>query len=55
MDVIGVHGRNIDQIMECTKFAVVPLGSVAYHGPHSPLDGKYRIYAAMRLARRPGR
>lgn len=37
MKAIGVHGREIDQMKERSRFAVVPLGSVEYHGPHSPL------------------
>ncbi|UNK19985.1 creatininase family protein [Paenibacillus sp. N3/727] len=37
MDVIGVHGREISHVTESAQFAVVPLGSVEYHGPHSPL------------------
>jgi len=37
MNVIGVHGRELDQVIGNTQFAVVPLGSVEYHGPHSPL------------------
>ncbi|NRF92018.1 creatininase family protein [Paenibacillus frigoriresistens] len=37
MNVINVHGRDIDKIVGEIQFAVVPLGSVEYHGPHSPL------------------
>lgn len=37
MNVIGVHGREIGQVTKRAQFAVVPLGSVEYHGPHSPL------------------
>ncbi|MEK3913868.1 creatininase family protein [Paenibacillus sp. FSL H7-0331] len=37
MNVINVHGREISRVMEGVQFAVVPLGSVEYHGPHSPL------------------
>lgn len=34
---IHVHGRDIDQVKARARFAVLPLGSVEYHGPHSPL------------------
>jgi creatinine amidohydrolase len=37
MDVINVHGREISRLIEEVQFAVLPLGSVEYHGPHSPL------------------
>ncbi|GAA3408443.1 creatininase family protein [Paenibacillus hodogayensis] len=33
----NVHGREIAGTLEKTRFAVIPLGSVEYHGPHSPL------------------
>jgi creatinine amidohydrolase len=37
MNVINVHGREIDEVKNSTQFAVVPLGALEYHGPHSPL------------------
>jgi len=37
MNVINVHGREIAQATNTAQFAVVPLGSLEYHGPHSPL------------------
>ena len=37
MKAIGVHGRDIEEVTRETRFAVVPLGSVEYHGPHAPL------------------
>ncbi|CAH8716346.1 creatininase family protein [Paenibacillus thiaminolyticus] len=37
MKAIGVHGRDIEQVTKEARFAVVPLGSVEYHGPHAPL------------------
>ncbi|MFL1671480.1 creatininase family protein [Paenibacillus dendritiformis] len=37
LKAIGVHGRDIEQLTRKTRFAVVPLGSVEYHGPHAPL------------------
>ncbi|SDN96686.1 creatinine amidohydrolase [Paenibacillus sp. yr247] len=37
MNIINVHGRDIDRFVDEIQFAVVPLGSVEYHGPHSPL------------------
>ncbi|WP_338125098.1 creatininase family protein [Paenibacillus dendritiformis] len=37
LKAIGVHGRDIEQMTRETQFAVVPLGSVEYHGPHAPL------------------
>lgn len=36
MMVTDIHGRNLDKITDA-KFAVLPLGSLEYHGPHSPL------------------
>ncbi|MBD0384453.1 creatininase family protein [Paenibacillus sedimenti] len=37
MDIMDVHGRDIQSVLENVRFAVVPLGSIEYHGPHSPL------------------
>lgn len=37
MNIMNVHGRDIDRILGHVRFAVVPLGSVEYHGPHSPV------------------
>jgi len=37
MDIMDVHGRDIQSVLEEARFAVVPLGSLEYHGPHSPL------------------
>jgi creatinine amidohydrolase len=37
MNIMNVHGREISAMLEDIRFAVVPLGSVEYHGPHSPL------------------
>lgn len=37
MKAIEVHGRDIEQVTRDVWFAVVPLGSVEYHGPHAPL------------------
>jgi creatinine amidohydrolase len=37
MNVINIHGREMERVREEVQFAVVPLGSVEYHGPHSPL------------------
>ncbi|MBE1444918.1 creatininase family protein [Paenibacillus sp. OAS669] len=37
MQAIHVHGRDIDRVKERVRFAVLPLGSVEYHGPHAPL------------------
>jgi len=34
---IDVHGREIGSVPKNVRFAVVPLGSVEYHGPHAPL------------------
>ncbi|MBY7142841.1 creatininase family protein [Virgibacillus sp. NKC19-3] len=36
MKAIDIHGRELDELTDA-KFAVVPLGSFEYHGPHSPL------------------
>jgi creatinine amidohydrolase len=37
MDIMDVHGRDLQSVLEEIRFAVVPLGSIEYHGPHSPL------------------
>jgi creatinine amidohydrolase len=37
MDIREVHGRDLQTVLEEVGFAVVPLGSIEYHGPHSPL------------------
>ncbi|GIP39292.1 hypothetical protein J31TS4_25720 [Paenibacillus sp. J31TS4] len=37
MHIVQVHGREAEQAFREAKFAVVPLGSIEYHGPHSPL------------------
>jgi creatinine amidohydrolase len=37
MDIRDVHGRELQAVLEEVRFAVVPLGSIEYHGPHSPL------------------
>ncbi|OXM85969.1 creatininase family protein [Paenibacillus rigui] len=37
MHVIEVHGRELEGVKAEAQFAVLPLGSVEYHGPHSPL------------------
>ncbi|MDD9265836.1 creatininase family protein [Paenibacillus sp. GCM10023248] len=37
MNVINVHGREVDEVKNTAQFAVVPIGSLEYHGPHSPL------------------
>ncbi|RTR27833.1 creatininase family protein [Robertmurraya yapensis] len=36
MNAIEIHGRDLS-LLENARFAVVPLGSFEYHGPHSPL------------------
>lgn len=36
MKACDVHGRDLHSLSQAT-FAVVPLGSFEYHGPHSPL------------------
>ncbi|NWQ42739.1 creatininase family protein [Bacillus sp. EB106-08-02-XG196] len=36
MKACDVHGRDLQSLAQAT-FAVVPLGSFEYHGPHSPL------------------
>lgn len=36
MQIIDVHGRELDQVLAEVRFAVLPLGSIEYHGPHSP-------------------
>ncbi len=38
MHAIHVHGRDIEQVKKKVQFAVLPLGSIEYHGPHSPLS-----------------
>ncbi len=37
MNVMTIHGRDAGKLMAQARFAVVPLGSIEYHGPHSPL------------------
>lgn len=37
MQVVQLHGREAKSRFQESRFAVVPLGSVEYHGPHSPL------------------
>lgn len=37
MNIMNVHGRDIGYVLDQARFAVVPLGSVEYHGPHSPI------------------
>ncbi|WP_409345517.1 creatininase family protein [Paenibacillus sp. MBLB4367] len=37
MNVMNVHGREIGGMADKVRFAVVPLGALEYHGPHSPL------------------
>lgn len=37
MNIMNVHGRELDRVLGHARFAVVPLGSVEYHGPHSPI------------------
>jgi creatinine amidohydrolase len=36
LNACDIHGRDL-KILEQARFAVVPLGSFEYHGPHSPL------------------
>lgn len=36
MNACDIHGRDL-KMLEQAPFAVVPLGSFEYHGPHSPL------------------
>ncbi|MFT4416345.1 creatininase family protein [Fredinandcohnia humi] len=36
MKATDIHGRDL-KTLEQAKFAIVPLGSFEYHGPHSPL------------------
>lgn len=36
MKAHDIHGRDLNTLQEA-KFAVIPLGSFEYHGPHSPL------------------
>ncbi|MFY0545007.1 creatininase family protein [Brevibacillus sp. H7] len=37
MKAIKLHGRRLNDVLATAPFAVLPLGSVEYHGPHSPL------------------
>lgn len=37
MNVIAIHGRDVQDAFTEARFAVLPLGSIEYHGPHSPL------------------
>nr|BBH87386.1 creatininase [Thermosporothrix sp. COM3] len=43
MDVKLLHGRDVKRVVEEVNFAVVPLGSIEYHGPHSPLGTDYLL------------
>lgn len=36
MKACEIHGRDLE-LLKTARFAVVPLGSFEYHGPHSPL------------------
>lgn len=36
MKACDIHGRDLNKLAQA-RFAVVPLGSFEYHGPHSPL------------------
>lgn len=35
--IVTVQGRNFPTVVKQGKFAVLPLGSIEYHGPHAPL------------------
>lgn len=35
--VMSIQGRYFDRIVKDSDFAVLPLGSIEYHGPHAPL------------------
>jgi creatinine amidohydrolase len=35
-DMKSIQGRNLQSVVENSDFAVLPLGSVEYHGPHAP-------------------
>ncbi|MFF2156283.1 creatininase family protein [Paenibacillus chitinolyticus] len=37
MKALDIHGRHAEDAFRNAAFAVVPLGSLEYHGPHSPL------------------
>lgn len=43
MNIMNVHGRQVNEMLEEVQFAVVPLGSMEYHGPHSPLGTDFLL------------
>ncbi|MBO8165541.1 MAG: creatininase family protein [Brevibacillus sp.] len=36
MKIANLHGRQLDAAVKEANYAVLPLGSLEYHGPHSP-------------------